>query len=154
MSGENKSSLVIAENYIKNILPINSKPALLEEYQEYFNYDKQKIKSLTAEDCGIICLRLSQYALFLQRCENKNKALEKELISNINNIISNTINNYTGSWDLQRAQAIKDNTVASEINEDLKEVQKILFSLKDVTNYIKDISDKYKNLQYSKSRKT
>lgn len=153
-NGENQSFLgqveEIQSKYENNRLPAFSMPGPISEYNEYLSYDKQKLKALSIEDCSIISLRLSQYALYIQRCYNKIISSILILEAEIDSIIATKAHSYFGQWAHQRLQAIKDNTRADELNNTLIDLKQKKERFEHMALCIKNLSDQFKNLKFDK----
>lgn len=131
-------------------LPDNIIPGNPDEFTRYFTMDISVLDKLTAQNCANISYRLSQYALFIQRCVNHHSARAKELLREINHIIAPTLNQYRGNWEMQRVSAILDNDVAKQYDDELIAIQKKIEGFQSMANFIDKLSSSMKNIQFSK----
>jgi hypothetical protein len=138
------------EKYEREILPAHGKPGLIEEYEEYMNYDAAKLKSLGIEECSIISLRLTQYSIFLQRCYNRDKSKLTAIKAEITRCIAPHAHNYQGQWELQREQATEDNDYTKELRKTMLTLEQRTERLYGMAASFKSLADQFKNLQFSK----
>ena len=89
-----------------------------DELNSYFTMNRDAIEKLTPEDCAQIAMRLSQYALFVQRTLNREIARHNWAEESIKETIADEINNYKGYGYVEKSlQAIKHNDKASSLNK-------------------------------------
>jgi hypothetical protein len=113
-----------------------------EELNSYFTMSRDSIEKLTPEDCAQISLRLSQYALFLQRTLNREIARHNWADETIKETIADDINNYKGYGYVEKAgQAIKHNEKANALNRIKKYAKQRMDRLGYLANSIKNLSD-------------
>jgi hypothetical protein len=118
------------------------------ELNDYFAMNRDAIEKLTPDDCTQIALRLSQYALFLQRTLNREIARYNWAEETIKEVIADDINNYKGYGYIEKAyQAIKHNDKASSLNKIKKYAKQRMDRLSYLANNIKNISDIVLNIQ-------
>ena len=123
-----------------------------EQYGLYLDMTIEDLEKLTPTDCANIGYRLAQFALYIQRMVNKEKAKAKMLNHRIISIIAPNIRQYSGSWDIQKAAAIKDNDAANKYQSELIVSEVKLDRLDFVATGIKNLADQMKSLQFSKQR--
>lgn len=123
-----------------------------EEYKHYLQMDIRELEKLTPTECAAISYRLNQFAIYIQRNLNKEKAKSRVLNNKLYSIIAPKINQYYGAWDMQKAAAIKDNDAANAINNELIETQQKEDRLEFVATGIKNLADNIKSLQFTKTR--
>lgn len=140
------------EEYENRILPSHGKPGLLEEYEEYMSYDTAKLKALTGEQCSMICIRLIQYSLYVQRCFNRDKSKVHAIKSEITRCIANKAHLFPGQWELQREQATADNNYTKELREDLIVLEQRVERFAGIAATLKTLAEQFKGLQFSKAR--
>jgi hypothetical protein len=113
-----------------------------EEINGYFTMSRDTIEKLMPEDCAQIALRLSQYALFLQRTLNREIARYNWAEESIKETIADEINNYKGYGFIEKSlQAIKHNDKASGLNKIKKYAKQRMDRLSYIANNIKNLSD-------------
>ena len=109
------------------------------------------IEKLTPEDCAQIALRLSQYALFLQRTLNRENARYYWADECIKETIADDINNYKGYGYIEKApQAIKHNDKANSLNKIKKYAKQRMDRLSYLASNIKNLSDIVLSVQKTK----
>jgi hypothetical protein len=131
-------------------LPELKAPGNVEEYEQYFTFDRQKLRAITVEDCSIISLRLTQYAFYVQRSENRIKSNIKAIKSEINRVIASTAHTYPGQWEHQASQAIQNNEYAAALSKKLIDFEQKLDRFYNIASSIKLLADQYKNLKFDK----
>ena len=118
------------------------------ELNDYFSMSRDSIEKLTPDDCMQIAMRLSQYALFLQRTLNREIARYNWADETIKEVIADDINNYKGYGYIEKSyQAIKHNDKASSLNKIKKYAKQRMDRLSYLANNIKNISDIIVNVQ-------
>jgi len=140
------------ETFENNVLPRNQIPATLEEYEGYFNMSESEINNLSPNESARIAVRLSQYAIFIQRVLNKDKARAQWLKWEIKKIIAPKINQYSGGWELQEQQAILDDEIAAKRQAQLFVVDARIESLNNISFAINRLADQFKNLKFYKTK--
>lgn len=141
---------ILNEFELKIGLSLNIIPGTEEELKKYLTMDISILEKLTYETCANITYRLAQYALYIQRCLNRQNALEKDLIHKIDNIIAPRISQYSGNWTMQRVAAILDNDVSRELDSQLNITRQRIENLQFVANGIKELANNMKNIQFTK----
>jgi hypothetical protein len=122
-----------------------------EELNEYFTMTRDTIEKLTPEDCAQISMRLSQYALFLQRTINREIARYNWAEESIKETIADEINNYKGYGFVEKSlQAIKHNDKANALNRIKKYAKQRTDRLSYIANNIKNLSDILISIQKTK----
>ena len=132
------------------VLPTMTAPGLMDEYEHYVTMDPDTIKGLSIEQCATISLRLVQYAFYLQRCINRDKARIKGLRHSITKSIAASVQNYGGRWEFQEQQAIADNDFARKNHEILSQLEQRTERIIETQNSMKSLADKFKDLQFAK----
>lgn len=131
-------------------LPENIMPGSKEEFQNYLTMDSVVLEKLDYQQCANISYRLIQFSIYIQRCLNREKAKAKVLNKKINSAIAPIINQYKGSWELQRAAAIADNTATVAWSSELGESEARQERLEFVATGFKNLADQMKTIQFSK----
>lgn len=122
-----------------------------EELNDYFTMSRDVIEKLTPEDCAQIALRLSQYALFLQRTLNRESARYYWADESIKETIADDLNNYKGYGYVEKApQAIKHNEKANALNKIKKYAKQRMDRLSYLAANIKNLSDIVLSVQKTK----
>lgn len=113
-----------------------------DELNSYFTMNRDSIEKLTPEDCAQIAMRLSQYALFVQRTLNREIARHNWAEETIKETIADEVNNYKGYGYIEKSlQAIKHNDKASSLNKIKKYAKQRMDRLSYIANNIKNLSD-------------
>jgi len=113
-----------------------------DELNSYFTMNRDAIEKLTPEDCAQIAMRLSQYALFVQRTLNREIARHNWAEESIKETIADEINNYKGYGYVEKSlQAIKHNDKASSLNKIKKYAKQRMDRMSYIANNIKNLSD-------------
>lgn len=131
-------------------LPTNILPGSKEEFQSYLSMDTTHLDKLDYKECANISYRLIQFSIYVQRCLNREKAKSKILVKKINTMIASRIDEYRGSWDIQRCAAIADNTAATALSSELTESEARQERLEFVASGFKNLADQMKTIQFSK----
>ena len=156
MSNNGNALSYVVENHEKQNLdeykklPQLTAPGNTSEYEEYFTYDRAKLRALTSEDCSIVSLRLIQYAMYIQRSENRIKGNMKSIKAEINRCIASTAHQFSGAWEFQREQAIQNKEYAKKLNDLLLDYEQKAERLNNIAASIKMLSDQFKNLKFDK----
>lgn len=151
MNSRKNQTMEMINSFESNLgLPENILINNTDEYKKYLSMDISQLEKLDIKDCANISYRLSQFALYIQRALNREKALARTIKNKINKIIAPRINQYSGSWDLQRASAISDNDAAQLLSDELIESESRQDSLEYVSSGIKDLAGHMKNIQFAK----
>lgn len=113
-----------------------------DELNSYFTMNRDSIEKLTPEDCAQIAMRLSQYALFVQRTLNREIARHNWAEETIKETIADEVNNYKGYGYIEKSlQAIKHNDKANALNKIKKYAKQRMDRLSYIANNIKNLSD-------------
>ena len=113
-----------------------------DELNSYFTMNRDAIEKLTPEDCAQIAMRLSQYALFVQRTLNREIARHNWAEESIKETIADENNNYKGYGYVEKSlQAIKHNDKASSLNKIKKYAKQRMDRMSYIANNIKNLSD-------------
>lgn len=124
----------------------------LDEFKQYFNMGLEYLEKLSFKDCSQIGYRLTQFALYIQRISNKEKATKKMLEYKINTIIAPKSHQYSGNWTLQRANAINDNDAAKLLNRELVVIEQKIERIDGIATSVKNLADQLRNMQFAKKR--
>lgn len=146
----NKTDTVLDQYESEIGLPSNIVPGSKDEFQTYLVMNITDLEKLDYKECANISYRIIQFSIYIQRCLNREKAKGKILIKKINKIIAPKINQYKGSWDLQRCAAVEDDTAASALNSELSESEARQERMEFVATGFKNLADQLKTIQFSK----
>jgi len=131
-------------------LPPNILPGEVDEFRSYLDMNLEIIEKLNYQKCAAISYRLSQFALYIQRCLNKQKAYAKRLNYEIDKIACPIMNQYSGNWTSQKISAIQDNDVTKNYAEKLVNCEERIERLEDISKRITELSHSMKNIQFTK----
>lgn len=138
------------QDFENRVLPAFGAPGILDEYERYLNLESDQIKALSIEKCAIISLRLAQYGFYLQRCINRDNSRIKFLENEVRRTIAARVSQYSGPWEFQTQQAINDNEFAARSQASKVHLEQRVERLNKLAYSIKEISDKFKDLQFAK----
>lgn len=139
-------------NFEDSVLPKNVIPGTVEEYEQYINMSNDEIQRISSDELLIISLKLTQYALYIQRCRNKEKAYTVYYNHKLKDAASPYYKPGAGSWEYTEQHAINKNEAAKIFKEKLIEHTCRLNLLEDVTSQVKNISDTFRNIYYDRRR--
>ena len=132
----------ILDDYEKESgLPKPQAPGTEQELQHYLTMSRDEIEALSIEQCGSIAFRLSQYAFYIQRLHNREKARLSWASTQLNQQISQHINEY----DKFMKYANKVALIAKEYSH-IKTLYKILAYAKQRMERLTYLSSSLKNL--------
>ena len=101
-------------------LPSLKSPCEKQELETYFSMNRDQIEKLSAEDCGQIAYRLSQFAFYIQRLHNR----EQARLTWANNKLSDSISSEINSFDKYMKHEMKV-SLLKKTNENVKAVADI-----------------------------
>lgn len=123
-----------------------------DEINLYFAMNRDHIEKLSPEDCLQIALRLSQFALHIQRTTNRELARYNWADESIKSVIADEINNYKGYGFVEKSlQAIKHNDKADSLNKIKKYAKQRADRLSYLSGNIKNLADIFTMVYKSKS---
>lgn len=123
-----------------------------DEINLYFSMNRDHIEKLNPEDCLQIAYRLGQFALHVQRSNNREIARHNWADETIKEVIADEINNYKGYGFLEKSlQAIKHNNKAESLNKIKKYAKQRSDRLSYLSGNIKNLSDILMMVYRSKS---
>jgi len=124
-------------------LPININPGQEEELQEILNMNKDKILKLSCLECGALGLRLSQYALYIQRLSNAESSRMTWANTQIINACASCWSNYSDyiKYDMKIAIIAKENEYVSKLNSIISYAKQRINRLEYVSSGIKYMSE-------------
>jgi len=118
--------------------------------KKYMSMPRQQMEKLTVEECAEAALLLGGFSFYLQRSYNREMARANWATSNLKKMISGRESQYSGSWDSQYYQAIKEDAYASKLDNIKTYAQQRADRLTYLATSVKNLSDLYINLQRSK----
>lgn len=122
--------------------------------KNYMSMPRQQMEKLTVEECAEAALLLGGFSFYLQRSYNREIARVNWANSCIKNMLAGRENQYSGSWDSQYNQAIKEDSYASKLKKIQVYAQQRADRLTYLANSVKNISDLFVNLQRAKVNRT
>jgi hypothetical protein len=118
--------------------------------KKYMSMPRQQMEKITVEECAEAALLLGGFSFYLQRSYNREIARVNWATSNLKKMISGREQQYSGSWDSQYYQAIKEDRYASKLDNIKTYAQQRADRLTYLATSVKNLSDLYINLQRSK----
>jgi|TARA_R110000751_G_C13646563_1_gene467516 hypothetical protein len=122
--------------------------------KNYMSMPRQQMEKLTVEECAEAALLLGGFSFYLQRSYNREVARVNWANSCIKNMLAGRESQYSGSWDSQYNQAIKEDGYASKLKKIQVYAQQRADRLTYLANSVKNISDLFVNLQRAKVNRT
>ena len=112
------------------------------ELSQYLSMSRDVIEKQTPDDCIQISLRLSQYALHIQRTINRETARHNWAEELIKETIADELNNYKGYGYVEKSiQAIKHNEKAAALNRIKRYAKQRMDRLGYIASNIKNLSE-------------
>ena len=121
--------------------------------QHYMGMSRQQMEKITVEECAEAALLLGGLSFHLQRSFNREVARVNWATSSIKTLISGRESQYSGSWDSQYNQAVKEDTYTTKLNQIKIYAQQRADRLTYLANSVKNLSDLFVNLQRAKINK-
>lgn len=121
--------------------------------QHYMGMSRQQMEKITVEECAEAALLLGGLSFHLQRSFNREVARVNWATSSIKTLISGRESQYSGSWDSQYNQAVKEDTYTTKLNQIKVYAQQRADRLTYLANSVKNLSDLFVNLQRAKINK-
>ena len=122
--------------------------------KNYMSMPRQQMEKLTVEECAEAALLLGGFSFYLQRSYNREVTRVNWANSCIKNMLAGRESQYSGSWDSQYNQAIKEDGYASKLKKIQVYAQQRSDRLTYLANSVKNISDLFVNLQRAKVNRT
>jgi len=117
----------------------------------YMQMDRTSIEKLTLEECAEASLLLGSLSFHVLRSQNREVARVQWAQTSLKSVISGKESQYSGSWDSQYHQAIKDNDYARKLLAIKKYAQQRADRLIHIASSIKNMADLFLNLQKAKA---
>ena len=116
----------------------------------YMNMPRQQMEKLTVEECAEAALLLGGFSFYLQRSYNREVARVNWASSNLKKTIAGREGQYSGSWESQYHQAIKEDRYTSKLDAIRVYAQQRADRLTYLASSVKNLSDLFTNLQRAK----
>lgn len=117
---------------------------------KYLNMSKQQLEALDPEECAIAAVMLSSFAFHIQRSYNREIARISWAESRLNKIVAGKELMYRGSWDSQKMQAIKEDSVLEKLNSIATYAKQRADRFNSLSYSIKNLADKFDGLKRAK----
>ena len=114
---------------------------------------RQQMEKLSIEDCAQAAILLGGFSFHLQRCFNRENARVNWADSRLKKLIAGKEQQYSGSWDSQFQQAIKNDDFAKGLLKLKAYAQQRADRITYLATSVKNMSDLFKNLQMAKVMK-
>tara|TARA_R100000008_G_C3519823_1_gene133352 strand:+ start:144 stop:647 length:504 start_codon:yes stop_codon:yes gene_type:complete len=111
---------------------------------QYLNLRIEQIRKMSPEQCAEASFALAQQALYVQQEINKHNQRINWAKTNINVIVTGTIDQYGGKFtpfESRKVLAIKDNDYASKLQELVVKAQQMVDTLAYIPAKIKFVAD-------------
>jgi len=118
---------------------------------KYMQMDRSLIEKLTLEECAEASLLLGSLSFHVLRSQNREVARVQWAQTSLKSVISGRENQYSGSWDSQYHQAIRDNDYARKLLSIKKYAQQRSDRLIHIASSIKNLADLFQNLQKARA---
>jgi len=118
--------------------------------KKYMSMPHQSMEKLTVEQCAEAALSLGGFSFYLQRSYNREVSRVNWATSAIKSLVSGRESQYSGSWDSQYNQAVKEDGYASKVNQIKVYAQQRADRLTYLATSVKNLSDLFVNLQRAK----
>tara|TARA_R110001599_G_scaffold312046_3_gene519584 strand:- start:1168 stop:1653 length:486 start_codon:yes stop_codon:yes gene_type:complete len=118
--------------------------------KNYMAMPRQQMEKLTVEECAEAALLLGGFSFYIQRSYNREVARVNWTNSCIKSMLAGRESQYSGSWESQHNQAIKEDSYANKLKKIQVYAQQRADRLTYLANSIKNISDLFVNLQRAK----
>jgi hypothetical protein len=122
--------------------------------REYLSMPREQMEKLTVEECAEAALLLGGFSFYLQRSYNREVARVNWCASSIKTMISGRESQYSGSWDSQYQQAVREDSYASKMNRIKVYAQQRADRITYLANSVRNFSDLFVNLQKAKISRT
>ncbi len=122
--------------------------------REYMKMSREQMEKLTVEECAEAALLLGGFSFYLQRSYNRELSRVNWCTSSIKTMISGREGQYSGSWDSQYQQAVREDGYASKMNRIKVYAQQRADRLTYLANSVRNLSDLFVNLQKAKISRT
>jgi undecaprenyl pyrophosphate synthase len=157
ISAKDKLSKIdqILDDYEKRSgLPQCKAPGAEEEFEKYLTMDRTEMEALQHENCAEIGYRLSQYAFYLQRLFNREKARVIWARQQLTDTIAKSLGDYDKftKYDIKVALIIKENVYAESLSKIITYAEQRAQRLEFLATSLKNMADALKNMQMAKAQ--
>ena len=122
-----------------------------EDLQKWISMNDEDIHALSEQDCDLISFKLIQHCLYAQFKVNKLKTLLDYMQIKLKQCIAPDLTQIKGvSWDMAEQLAIKNNAVASEMQEKILEYKSQVTASYNVINILEHLAKKIESFKYHK----
>ena len=121
--------------------------------KEYMTMPRTHMEKLTLEQCAEAALLLGGFSFHVQRLYNREIARVNWANSSLKALVAGRESQYSGSWESQYNQAIKEDGYTSKMRRIMVYAQQRADRLTYLSNSIKNMSDLFINLQRAKATK-
>lgn len=120
------------------------------EAERYLSMSRGQIEKLDIEGCAQAALTLSSFSFYIQRSYNREIARVKWADSLLKKIVAGRENQYSGSWESQYYQAVKNDDYTMGVYKIQQYAQQRAERLTYLATSIKSMADMFINLQRAK----
>jgi len=121
--------------------------------EPYLQMTRERIEKLTSEDCAEIAVLLGSFSFYLQRCYNRELSRVHWAEDTLKSIIAGREQQYSGSWNSQYHQAIKEDAYANKMFKLKIYAQQRVDRITFLSTSIKHLCDLLTNLQRARNLK-
>jgi len=132
-------------------LPLYSSESQDESIKKYMTLSRTEIEKLTLEECAEVALLLGGFSFYLQRSYNREMARVNWAESSLKSMIAGRESQYSGSWDSQYHQAVKNDGYSSKLLSIKRYAQQRADRITYLSTSIKNLGDLFVNLQRAKA---
>ena len=133
-------------------LPMIKSPGTEDELNTYLTMNRDEMEKLTPENCAEISARLAQFAFYLQRLHNREKARHIWAHQELTSMIAKEVANYDKymKFDIKVASIIKENSYASSLQKIITYAEQRTQRLELMALSMKNLSDSISNVRQAK----
>jgi len=143
----------VLDEYEKSCgLPPCKSPGTEDELNTYLTMNRDEMEKLTPENCAEISARLAQFAFYLQRLHNREKARQIWAHQQLTEIVAKDMSNYDKymKFDIKVASIIKENSYASSLQKIITYAEQRTQRLELMALSMKNLSDSVSNVRQAK----
>jgi len=124
-----------------------------QELEMYLTMDRKHVEALSIEDCSYICMRLAQFAIWIQRAQNREKSRVTWARNRINVATADTLQSYKGYGREEKFwQAVKGDDFASKVHKIQVYAEQRAERLDFISNGLINLSKQIESIKYNKLR--
>lgn len=159
MSGEKELKI---ENKINSFIDsmlekVNSLKIIVskspENSEKLMNLSSEELRGMSEEECGIVAIKLHQYASYIQQQYNRALSTQKVIESYINYLISKEYENYGDKYtkyDVKRNMILAGNSQGEQLSKLFLEAESLVDGLSGLSYKISNLANALNELQKSK----